>query len=58
MNGDGLLKFLPIEKLNTIADYLENVFTLYDLCDEQYEKRVEARVQALFEAEDNRSQKK
>jgi hypothetical protein len=32
---------------------LENLFTPHDLCDENHERRVEARVQALLEAEDN-----
>jgi DNA polymerase III delta subunit len=51
----GLLgqKFLPLEKTNAIADCLENQFTLHDLCDENHERRVEARVQALLEAVDN-----
>jgi hypothetical protein len=40
-------------KGNAIADCLENLFTPYDLCDENHERRVEAGEQALLEAEDN-----
>jgi hypothetical protein len=47
------LKFLPLEKANAIADCLENPFTPHDLCDENHELRVEARVQALLEAADH-----
>jgi hypothetical protein len=47
------LKFHPMDKANAIADWLENLFTPHDLCDENHEWRVEARVQALLEAEDN-----
>jgi len=47
------LKFLPVEKANAIADYLESPFTSHDLCDEHHERRVEACVQVLLEAEDN-----
>jgi hypothetical protein len=42
-----------MDKANAIADCLENQFTPHDLCDENHERRVEARVQALLEAEDN-----
>jgi hypothetical protein len=47
------LKFLPLEKANAIDDCLENQFTPHDLCDENYERRVKARVQALLEAVDS-----
>jgi hypothetical protein len=46
-------KYHPVDKANAIADYLEKLFTPDDLCDENHERRVEARVQALLEAEDN-----
>jgi hypothetical protein len=48
------LKFLPLENVNATADCLENQFTPHDLCDENHERRVEARVQALLEAVDNK----
>jgi hypothetical protein len=44
---------IPSIKANTIADCLENQFTLHDLCDENKEWQVEAIVQALFKAADN-----
>jgi hypothetical protein len=47
------LKYNPLEKANAIADCLENQFTPNDLCDENHERRVEARVQALLESVDN-----
>jgi hypothetical protein len=47
------LKCHPQDKTNAIADCLESQFTPHDLCDENHERRVEARVQALFEAEGN-----
>jgi hypothetical protein len=46
------LKYHPEDKANAIADCLENQFTHHDLCDENHERRVEARVQALLEAVD------
>jgi hypothetical protein len=46
-------KFQPADKANTIADCLEKQFTSCKLCDENHERQVEARVQALFEAEYN-----
>jgi hypothetical protein len=47
------LKFLPLEKASVIVDCLENQFTPHDLCEENHELRLEARVQALLEAVDN-----
>jgi hypothetical protein len=47
------LKFHLQDKANDIADCLENQFTSNDLCDENHERWVEARVQALLEAEGN-----
>jgi hypothetical protein len=40
-------------KAKAIADCLENQFTPHDLCEENHERRVEARVQALLEAVDS-----
>jgi hypothetical protein len=53
IHGSSGLKFHPSEKANAIADYLENLFTPHDLCDETHELRVEARVQALLETVDD-----
>jgi hypothetical protein len=47
------LKFHPSEKANAIADCLEIKFTPHDLCDENHERRVEARVDALLDAVDD-----
>jgi hypothetical protein len=47
------LKFRPLQKANAIADCLENQFAPHDLCDENHERRLEARVQALHETVDN-----
>jgi hypothetical protein len=46
------LKYHPLEKANAIADCFKNQFTPNDLCDENDERRVEARVQALLESVD------
>jgi hypothetical protein len=46
-------KYHPEEKANAIVDCLENQFTPHDMCDENHEQRVEAKVQALLEAADN-----
>jgi hypothetical protein len=54
IHGLSGLKFHPSEKANAIVDYLENQFTHHDLCDENHERRVEAKIQALFEAVDNK----
>jgi hypothetical protein len=53
ISGSSGLKFHPLEKANAIADYLENLFTPHDLCDENHERRVETRVQALLETIDD-----
>jgi hypothetical protein len=53
IHGSSGLKFHPLEKGSAIADYLENLFTPHDLCDENHERRVEARVQALLETVDD-----
>jgi hypothetical protein len=52
------LKYHRLDKANAIADCLENQFTPHDLCDENHERRVEARVQALLEAADINPQNK
>jgi hypothetical protein len=41
-------------KANAIADCLENQFTHHDLCDENHERRVEAKFQTLLEAVDSK----
>jgi hypothetical protein len=46
-------KFHPSEKANAIAGCLEIQFTPHDLCDDNHERRVEARVQAILETVDN-----
>jgi hypothetical protein len=53
IHGSSDLKFHPLEKANAIADYLEYLFTPHDLCDENHERRVDARVQALLETVDD-----
>jgi hypothetical protein len=54
IHGPSGLKFHPSEKANTFADCLKNQFTYHDLCDENHERQVEARVQTLLEATDNK----
>jgi hypothetical protein len=49
IHGSSGFKFLALKKANAIADCLENRFTAHDLCEENRERRVEARVQALSE---------
>jgi hypothetical protein len=44
------LNYHPVDKADAIADCLENQFTPHDLCEENHERQVEARVQALLEA--------
>jgi hypothetical protein len=53
IHGASGLKFHPSDKANAIADCLEIQFTPHGLCDDNHERRVEARVQALLETEDN-----
>jgi hypothetical protein len=50
IHGTSGLKFHPFEKANAITDCFENQFAHHDLCDENHERRVEARVQTLLEA--------
>jgi hypothetical protein len=47
------LQYHPVDKTNAIADCLENQFTPQNLCEENHERQVEARVQALLEALDS-----
>jgi hypothetical protein len=47
------LKFLPLEKANVIADCPENQFLPHDLCGENHEQQVMARVWVLSEAVDD-----
>jgi hypothetical protein len=53
IHGASGLKFHPFEKANAIADCLEIHFRPHDLCDENHERRVEARVDALLEPIDD-----
>jgi hypothetical protein len=53
IHGPSGLKFYPSQKANAIVDCLKNQFTHHDLCDENHEQQVEARVQALLEVVDN-----
>jgi hypothetical protein len=46
------ITYHPKEKANTTAECLKNQFTPHDLSDESYERRLEARVQAMTEAVD------
>jgi hypothetical protein len=43
---------LIFQPSDAIAECLENQFTHHDLCDENHERRVKTRVQALLEAVD------
>jgi hypothetical protein len=49
IHGASGLKFHPTRKANATADFLEIQFTPHDLCDENHERQVETRVQALLE---------
>jgi hypothetical protein len=53
INGLSDQLFHPVDKTNANADYLEHQFTPHALCEENHKRYVEARVQALLEAEDN-----
>jgi hypothetical protein len=48
------LKNYPFEKANAIADCLEIQFTPNYLCNDNHERRVEARVQALLKTVDDK----
>jgi hypothetical protein len=47
------LQYHPLDKATVIADCLENQFTPLELCEENNERQVEARDQALLEAVDS-----
>jgi hypothetical protein len=49
IHGTSGLKFLPSEIANATADCFEIQFTPNELCDENYERQVEAKLQALLE---------
>jgi hypothetical protein len=53
IHGASGLKFHPLDKGNAIADCLEIQFTPHNLCDDNHEQRVEARVQTLLETVDS-----
>jgi hypothetical protein len=50
IHGSSGLKLYLSEKANAIADCLEIQLTPHGLCDENHERRMEARVQTLLEA--------
>jgi len=52
IHGPSGLNFYPKDNANAIADCLEKQFTPHELCDENHERRVEARIQALHKAVD------
>jgi hypothetical protein len=53
IHGASGLKFHPSEKANAIVEYLEIQFTPPDLCDENNERRLQARVHALLDTVDD-----
>jgi hypothetical protein len=52
IHGPLEIKYHPKDKANASADCLEKQSTSHDLCDADYERQVEARVQALLPSED------
>jgi hypothetical protein len=54
IHGSSGLQFHPSEEANAITDCLENKYTHHDLCDENHERRLEARVEVLLEDVDNK----
>jgi hypothetical protein len=42
------IKYNPTKKANVIASCSENQFTSHDLCDENHERQLESRAQALL----------
>jgi len=50
VHGPSGHKFLSLEKAKVTTDCLENQFSPHDLCDENHERQVVARIQALSEA--------
>jgi hypothetical protein len=53
IHGSSDLKFHPSEKANAIVDCLEVQFTPHNLCNENHERGLEARVDALLDAVDD-----
>jgi hypothetical protein len=53
VHGTLRIIYHPKEKANAIADYLENQFASNDMCDENHERRVETRVEALLASVDD-----
>jgi hypothetical protein len=53
MHSPSVFSFLPLRKANVTVDCLENQFSPHDVCEENRERRIVARVQALFEAVDD-----
>jgi hypothetical protein len=53
IHGASGLKLHQSEKAYAIADCLEILVTPHDLCDQNHERRVGARVQALLKIVDN-----
>jgi hypothetical protein len=47
------ITYHPNEKANVIADYLESQFTSHDLCEENHERQVMTRVQAVLVSVDD-----
>jgi hypothetical protein len=47
------ITYYPSEKVNAIADYIENQFTSHALCDENRERRMETRVKAHLASVDD-----
>jgi hypothetical protein len=53
IHGPSGPKYHLLEKDNKTADCLENPFTSHDMCEDNQERRVKARVQALLPAVEN-----
>jgi hypothetical protein len=55
IHGLSGLKFYAKDKANAIAGCLEKQFTPNELCEENHEERVEAKIQALHESVDDKA---
>jgi hypothetical protein len=53
VHGHLATKYYPKWEENVIADYLKITFTPHNLCDENHERQLEIRVQALLETADD-----
>jgi hypothetical protein len=51
INSLSALQYHPLETANAISDYFDNLFTPHVLREENHERRMEPRAQALLEAE-------